>query len=200
MSESGGLRKHGNTAHRNNNKRVAPYYGCSLSPVESSPEFPVHCTGTRKLSNPISNQLITHYLFLLRRSHHPWLPKRSAARLLTVLRLSPCTRSELAYLHSLQLAYLQNSVPVSSLHKTMEDPPSENELMEPTREIRHLGVPSGPIRGKAPDECQSTPVYFTRGEFIQPEHNYGSCSFSLCSFVHCLGAVTNSTDLIDTRL
>ena len=38
------------TAHRGN-MWVAPYYGCSLSPVGSSPNFPCHCIRTRKLSN-----------------------------------------------------------------------------------------------------------------------------------------------------
>ena len=36
-----------------NNNWVAPYYGCSLSPWGKQPKFPVHCIGTRKLSNLI---------------------------------------------------------------------------------------------------------------------------------------------------
>ena len=59
MSEFGGSRKHGNTAHMwFILKWATPYYGCSLSRRGKQPEFPVHCIGTRKLSNQIkSNQI-----------------------------------------------------------------------------------------------------------------------------------------------
>ena len=50
MSEFGGLRKHKNTAHIEKTQLGSAVRWLLTFPWEKQPEFPVHCSGTRKLS------------------------------------------------------------------------------------------------------------------------------------------------------